>query len=945
MFRKLLPLLLALLTATVYVNAQNKKTATLKGRLVNNVTNAPFADLKVSIPQLAVFTSSDGAGKFELSETPQGAYLMLISGPGAKTDSINVAINDVAVDMGDIKITPDDATAESADIPTIPIATADVSASDNGDNASVGGEELLLSGRDPFVSTAAFVFGYYMFKPRGNRNQNQSSVNGISINNAQTGYLSWTQHLGNQNDVFRGRDIRYGLEPSPYTFGGVNGSTYIEATAANNRKETKVTYTSNNTNVNKIMFTTSSGIMKNGWAYTLSANRQWNQEGYRPGTFMDGYAYYAGVSKTMKKGIMNLTSFGVPMRQARGRMATQEAMNLAKDNYYNPDWGYQTDNKGKVEKRSGSIQNVFQPTTILNYEHRPNDRTRWNTAVGYQFGKEKQGEIDWYNASSPFGNYYKNLPSYYLNFTPPDTATANQVTREIQNDPAKMQVDWNRLYNANLVNNETIRNVGGIQGNNVTGKRSVYVLSDKVNDLKKFTFNTNIERSLNAHLSVFGGLTITSQYTRSYKQLTDLLGGDFFVNYNQFAALQYVANPIYNQNNLSNPNAVIRKGDKYGYDYSLLQNNSLAWGQVVGSYNRFGFFAALEGGNNSFSREGFMRNGLFANNSLGKSATYSFFNYAGKGGINYKLNRHSFLYASAAYIVSAPTATNTFIAAETRDYTVNNPTVQSSQTLEGGYLLKSGKVNARVVGYVTDVKNATEIKRFYNDDPAYQTFVNFAMQHQDTRSLGVELMGSYKLTRYLTVKGVAAIGQSFYTNNPDISIYVDNDTTQHAIASKSYIKNYYLPTGPQTAYSVELNYHSQNYWFANINFNYFDRNYVEVNPARRTQPAADLIARNSTKWNQIYDQEKLPSAFVTDFYAGKSFQLSRMSKLVKKTTGGNTVLAVSFGIKNLLNNTNVLLRGREQFRYDFVNRNPDKFPATYQYAFGINYYLNISLRF
>jgi hypothetical protein len=176
-------------------------------------------------------------------------------------------------------------------------------------------------------------------------------------------------------------------------------------------------------------------------------------------------------------------------------------------------------------------------------------------------------------------------------------------------------------------------------------------------------------------------------------------------------------------------------------------------------------------------------------------------------------------------------------------------------------------------------------------------------------------------------------------------VYVDNDTAQYPQPVKAYIKNYYLPTGPQTAYSVEFNYHNQKNWFANINFNYFDRNYVEVNPARRTQQAGDLVTRNSALWHKIYDQEKLPSAFVVDLYAGKSIRLARMSKLVRRTTGSNTSLMVTFGVKNMLNNTNVILRGREQFRYDFYNRNPDKFPPTYQYAFGINYYLNISLRF
>ena len=43
--------------------------------------------------------------------------------------------------------------------------------------------------RDPFVQAAVYVFGAYFFKPRGQRNQNEVEINGITINNALTNYL------------------------------------------------------------------------------------------------------------------------------------------------------------------------------------------------------------------------------------------------------------------------------------------------------------------------------------------------------------------------------------------------------------------------------------------------------------------------------------------------------------------------------------------------------------------------------------------------------------------------------------------------------------------------------------------------------------------------------------------------------------------------------------
>ena len=537
------------------------------------------------------------------------------------------------------------------------------------------------------------------------------------------------------------------------------------------------------------------------------------------------------------------------------------------------------------------------------------------------------------------------MPSYYYTFYPPDSATGNAVKQQIQQNPNLLQINWDKLYAANAINYQTIYNVHGTPGTNYSGNQSAYVISDKVNDLNKFTINTNIEHSVNEHLTLDGGITWFTQRMHIYKQLTDLLGGNYFVNYNQFASLQYVSNPNFIQNNLNDPNAIIKTGDIYGYNYNIMMSNILAWGQAVYTLNKLDFFAAVDAGENDFYRNGNMRNGLFANNSSGKSKTNNFFTYAAKAGATYKVSGKDYFFLNAAYFASPPTPTNTYISADTRDFTVNNPVVQKTTSLEGGYLLKGSRIGARAVGYLTDVKDATEIKRFYDDDPSYQTFVNYAMQHENTRSIGTELMLDYKLTSELTVTGVAAIGKVIYTNNPDINVYLDNDTTQHANPNKAYITNYHVSTGPQSAYSLRWRYRSRNYWSVQMSFNYLDNNYVQINPNRRTEAAIDLVPVGTAQYDHILNQEKLPAVFTVDLHADKSFQLSRMSGFVKKVSGNNTILYVSLGIGNLLNNTNIIVRGSEQFRYDFSFKNPDKFANMYQYGYGINYYLNISLKF
>jgi hypothetical protein len=446
---------------------------------------------------------------------------------------------------------------------------------------------------------------------------------------------------------------------------------------------------------------------------------------------------------------------------------------------------------------------------------------------------------------------------------------------------------------------------------------------------------------MSEHWTLAGGLGLVSQKTESYKELLDLMGGDFFLNLNQFAVQQNVPNVNYNQYDLDNPNRIIKEGDKYNYNYINRFTKGNIWAQGTATYNKVDLYVAVQGGTYSFTREGLYRSGLFPNSSLGKSDAQMFGTYSIKGGATYKINGRHYLFLNGMAGSDAPTVDNTYISSRTRNFTVANPVPEKIGSLEGGYLMRSPNHNIRVVGYVTDIKDATEIKRFYNDDPAYQTFVNYVMTSVNKRNIGLELAAEVKLTTALTVTGVASIGQVFYTNNPNVSIYRDNDTVTTANAREVYVKNYYIAAGPQSAYSLGFNYRSKQYWYATMNLNYFDRNYVDVNPDRRTAEAVDLLEPGTQLYNQITGQEKLPSAFTVDISAGKSFLLSKYNKQIPR----NTYLNIYAGISNLLDNKDIRTGGFEQLRYDFTDNNPSKFPTKYFYGLGRNFNINISLRF
>jgi hypothetical protein len=309
--------------------------------------------------------------------------------------------------------------------------------------------------------------------------------------------------------------------------------------------------------------------------------------------------------------------------------------------------------------------------------------------------------------------------------------------------------------------------------------------------------------------------------------------------------------------------------------------------------------------------------------------------------LTYKFDARNYLFAHAAYGQDAPSFDNTFISPRTRNTVLPTPALELTSSIEAGYLLHHPKYNLRLACYATDVRDAAEIKRYYDDDPAFRGFVNYVMQDVSTRYTGVELAVEVKVRSTLTVTAVGAIGQAFYTGNPSsVTIYRDNDTIRTPTARKVFIRNFYLPTGPQSAYTLGFNYRAKKYWYAGLNVNLFDRNYIAINPDRRTEEAIAGMEPGNELYDRVLNQEKLPAVFTMDISAGKSWLLSRYTKLLPRST----FLYLNAGVANLLN-AGVRTGGFEQLRYDFVGQAPEKFANKYFYSPGRNFFINLSLKF
>lgn len=815
---------------------------------------------------------------------------------------------------------------------------------DEGDMGDAGGQNvssLLTAGRDPFFSAASFNFSAVRFRIRGYENDHFSTfLNGIPMDNLDNGFTPFGL-WGGLNDVMRNRDISWGLRNSTFTFGDIGGNTNIDARASKQRAQTQLSYAASNRNYNnRIMLTHSTGVSKKGWAFTISGSRRWAEEGYVPGTYYDGWAFFAGIDKKInRRHLVSLTVFDAPTENGRQGASVQEMIDLAGTPYYNPNWGYQN---GK--KRNVSVGRTHQPVAIFNHEFTIRNNTSLTTALSVSSGNRAVTGFDWYNAADPRPDYYRYLPSYTgLWANSPDWAQADRLASLMRSDINLRQINWQRLYDVNRSSYTTVKDANGIVGNDISGNRSRYIVENRIINTTRFNFNSVLNSRIGNHLDLTVGLSYQTQQNHYFKKVEDLLGGDFYVNVNQFAERDFGVGSGVNQFDVDRPNRILKVGDRFGYDYNLNISRAASWVQGVFKFNKFDFFLAGNLYATSFYRQGNVRNGIFPSESLGKGTVNNFLDYAGKAGMTYKINGRNYVFINGAYLTRAPYFENVYISPRTRNAQQSDLQSEEILTGEAAYVLNSPKVRARIGGYYTQFRKGMDIMIFYHD--FYQNFVNYAIRGIDRLHFGGEFGIEVKLSPTLTVNAAAAVGRYYFDSRQQAIVTVDNSA---AVIGRDiiYMENFKVPSTPMEAYSVSLNYRSPKFWFVSLTGSYFDQSYLSMNPLRRTWEALQYLSPGTADYKSVFEQTKFDAQYTIDFFGGYSWKLPRAYEVNDKST----FLVFNVGINNLLNNKKIVTGGFEQLRYDqqLIAADPvqvGKFPPRLFYAYGLNFFASATLRF
>ncbi len=898
------------------VNILSSQKLEIIGTIKANTVNKVIADAVILLEGTKLKSDSNQEGTFKLTTNLKGNFILKVSAEGYLTKRMPIILEEKFLMLGEIWLTKN----ISIDLEQNKILLTEAQLLDSeGENETFG---VLSATRDIFLNRAAFDFGQLFFRGRGyDSRENLVLINGIPMNKIYNGRPEWN-NWGGLNDVVRNREFSIGMQTSPYHFGGLFGTSHLETRPSSFRPGFRLsTSFSNRTYVGRIMgsFTRNT---PNGFSYSFSGSKRFAKQGYIDGTSYDAFSVFGSLEYAINpKSMIWITALMAQNRKG-GRAAITDEVQALMGSRYNPYWGWQ---EGQIRNSRERIIN--EPLFIFNYSN-SFGRLSLNLAASYQFGYLKKSRLGYFAAPNPDPVYYRNLPSFFINS--PIGASFENAYIAKEGFIKNAQIQWPRFY---ITNSELLGR-----------EKASYLLYNDVNDNQYIRVNNTWNYINERGLSIDLGINYQQSKSHNYAQITDLFGATYHEDIDTFSM---------SRNDIEGE---LERGEEdiFKYNYNFISKGLNFFTQVNWTLKKWNMFLAFNYKWSQNQRIGNYQNERYIGTSKGMSEILQFQTYGGKAGLTYFLNGRHWLSLDGLWLERPPTLENIFINPRENNNVVNSLNVERITGLDVNYYLRFPDLIGRITGYYTRFQDLTDINFFFVEAGVGSDFVQEVLTDQDRLHMGLELGVKYEFSSSINTSIAFALGKHVYANDPNLSINFDTlgdeeeiiSTTGFKDLGKSNLKGYRLPTGPQMAFSLGLEYRDPKYWWVALKTNYFANNYINIAAINRTQsfllnPETGLPFENITE-NRLatfLNQEALEDVYMLNLVGGKSWLLE------------GKYLSVFLSINNLLD-TSFRSGGYEQsrngnfgqFQEDNISDTPS-FGPKYWYGFGRTYFLNLSISF
>ena len=777
-FKKLL--FVAILFVSTTVLGQTKITGT-----VVDESNQSLPGASILEKGTMNGTETDFDGKFSLNTTSNSGILV-VSFIGYKT--VEVSFSSTKSNVGAIQLEEGGSTLDEIIITSTsfaidrktPVAVSTIKAADI--ERKLGTQEfpeVLKSTPGVYATKSGGGFGDGRINLRGFNSENVAvMINGVPVNDMENGRVYWSNWAG-LSDVTSAMQVQRGLGAAKVAVPSIGGTINILSKTSDVNKGGNVVASTGNNGYQKYGFTLSTGLMENGLAATVSFAKI-SGEGYIEGTQFEGTNYFINFSKEINKNHkLSFTSFGAPQRHGqRQNMSTVSTYrNAEAGNQFNPDWGYKD---GQVTHIEDNFYHKSQ--TSLNHYWTINDNTSLSTAAYVSYGTGGGG----------------------------GTAGTNRDLFGVRLGGADQPVDLDNIVEINRAN--------GALG-------SEAILRASRNDHEWYGLLSTFKTNLTDELTFIGGLDVRTYTGKHFTEVTDLLGGDYYLD----------------NNNVNNPNAALVVGDKMGYN----NDGEVGW---------LGFFGQLEYGTENFDafvsssiqKTSYQRIEYFlydlsteAGRDLATSEKIKLDGYSIKGGANFRLDDVQNVFANIGYF-ERPAAFNAVFNGFNNTKINRDAENEKVFSLELGYGVRAEKFAANVNVYRTQWNDRTFTRNVRATEPGAEDYtanlLGVNALHQ-----GIEFDFTYKPSNDLNFSGMLSLGDWKWDNNlEDVPVF--NEDQEEVTTLSLPIKGLKVSNAAQTTAALGMLYKFWDKTSITVDYNYFANLYARIdvlNYANATETPTD----------------------------------------------------------------------------------------------------------
>jgi iron complex outermembrane receptor protein len=800
------------------------QTATVKGKVTDLETNEGAIGALVQFsPELKAKTDIDGL--YTIENVPYGKYTVTVSMATYETKTVSVTIGteNQTIDL----VLGSEAVLEEVKVVAnlvqdrkTPVAVSNLDKKEIVEELGSQDLPMILNSKPGVHATQqGGGDGDARITIRGFDQRNVGMmIDGVPVNDMENGWVYWSNWFGLDN-ITQQIQVQRGLGATKLAMPSVGGTMNIITENAFGKPEVKIQQEYGSGNFFRTSLSYKSGMLKNGWGFVMSASyKQGN--GWVDGLYTQGGFYYLKVQKKFKNHVLSLSGFGAPQQHAQrsynqkiGYWDADYAAKLGIDTAgsrnmgirYNAHYGYYTDADGKQKIMAERRNYYHKPQITLRDFWKINDKVSWTNTAYMSIGRG--GGERAFNSSS--------------------------ITYNSDNT-----IDWDQI----IRNNQEIEFFGTKYPSidaaySATELKSTQVLASMVNNHMWIGGVSQVDYKINQYFNFAGGVDYRWYKGEHYTEITNLLGGDYFVN---------------NQNqNVST--SMMREGDKIGWEpYHNHRDALMQWvggfAQVEFEKGRWTAFANVSVVANSYKGiDYFQKKELHVDDTIiyigandpsvkyddkiyshsskelkfNQTETLWLTGFTVKGGANFNVTERSNIFLNVGYLDRTPMFNNV-IDNNTNKF-FEEILNEKIYAFEAGYGFRSKKISVNANGYFTMWQNKPFPFGVNVPDPQDPgSFIRANVNGMDALHMGIEVDAAYNITKTLTLEGMVSYGDWTWQSSETIDV----------VGTKFQFdaKGVHVGDAAQSVYAASVRWEFVKNAYVKLKYTYFDRYYSNFDP-------------------------------------------------------------------------------------------------------------------